>query len=162
MRKVIFTIMCVAVLIFAITAARSEASDISIFANKVDMGLKAKNVSDKTLHLFILIKYMGCNGSKVMQPGAKFELIPGKDYVHKEDGSTDFYDSYFWKLSHYKHYFLRPGQTVAIQNAPCAIIQGNTSVDYYHIGRAWHFNQAQWDWMRSNCLRVNPNCAWAK
>ena len=158
MRKLFLLVMCLSVLATGVNAFAGKVN-LSFYGNKVDNGLVAKNNGEDAVHLFMLIESMGCNGSQVPTGNAKYKLEQGegKDYFKTANGETVFADSYFWKLSHYNLYVLQPGQRALIQPAPC-----HGSVTYHKIGRAWVFNNEQWKWLRANCLRVNPNCSWAK
>ena len=159
MRKLFYLIVVVGIIALGSNAIAAPSDDLRFFGNKVDRGLQVKNVGNQTIHAFILIDAMGCNGSMVPTGNGKYKLEKGqgKDYFTTASGETAFADSYFWKLSHYNLYVLQPGQKASVQNAPCF-----GDVTYHKIGRAWVFNDSQWNWIKANCLRVNPNCQWAK
>lgn len=148
--------LCLVALVMLSTTANAQM--LHFFGNKIDKGLQVKNVTGRVVYAFILIDEMGCDGTMTVNSNRRFKLIEGEDYRNNENGKTTFYSSYFWKLSHHKLFVLRPGEKAPVQNAPCF---GET-VNYHHIGRAWHFNNEQWQWMKGQCLKVNPKCYWAQ
>ena len=163
MRKLVIVLGLMAIVLAISIPAFAGPKDLVFYGNKVDRGLAVKNTGQETVHLFILIESMGCNGSMVPTGNGKYKLEMGtgltdpKDYFHMKNGKTVFSNSYWWKLSHYNHYVLHAGDKAIIQSAPC-----HGSVTYQKIGRAWTFTNEQWAWFRANCLEANPNCGWAK
>jgi hypothetical protein len=115
--------------------------------------LCATNVSEEPVHLFVTLEYLGCKGEKIVQTGAQYKMIEGKDYTPEKINA-----SYVWKISHYDHFYMLPGQTVLVHNAPCY----DGLVNYGTLERVFTFTPEKWTNFKAMVHAVNPFCNWAK
>lgn len=146
-------VVCMCMVMFSISFA-AEGSPIRFHGCSPKYpDLCATNESTDTVHLFLTMEFLGCNGAKTPQPGAKYKLIKDVDYT---DGQLNA--SYFWKISHYNHFVIPPGHTAVVQNAPC--YEG--MINYGKLGRTFIFTPEKWEYFKANVYQVNPKCPWAQ
>jgi hypothetical protein len=152
MKRIALLFVC----LFVLTVSSVSAEPVNIKFHGCSPkypNLCVTNMSEKPVHLFLTMKTLGCNGAAIPQPGAQYELIENQDY-----DSSGLYPSYYWKISHYNHFYIQPGETVGVQNAPC--YEGR--ITYGRLGRAFIFSAEKWEHFKSKVLEQNPNCIWAR